>query len=203
MKKVDFYFYAIIASYVILAGSLYFFTYKKQPVNESPSFYPSVTPVIKYPVVQTNCQQDNDCRLIDTTVSYQCCAGCLDKFRDSSSDNVIAVNKDLFTNEKDTLCQKVRCPEINYICADVPNKHEAKCINNICQKIPIAPTAEGKLRVCPEHWISNQMPCAYRESPAECTGREYFIINGERKELDEVDIRWVEQNCSVKREVAY
>ena len=50
------------------------------------------------------------------------------------------------------------------------------------------------------------MPCVYRESPAECEGQrsEYVIVNGERKELEEVDINWIKNNCEVnKPEVVY
>lgn len=64
----------------------------------------------------------------------------------------------------------------------------------------------SKLQVCPESWYKNEMPCVYRESPSECEQqrKEYFIVNGERKEIEEVDISWVKENCEVnKPEVIY
>ena len=46
-----------------------------------------------------------------------------------------------------------------------------------------------KIQVCPEAWYKNEMPCVYRESPAECKDqrKEYLIIDGERKEIEEVE----------------
>ena len=63
------------------------------------------------------------------------------------------------------------------------------------------PTNTNKLQTCPDAWYKNEMPCVYRESPSECEGqkKEYFIINGERKEIEEVDIAWVKDNCEVNK----
>ncbi|MBI2314518.1 hypothetical protein HYU93_00440 [Candidatus Daviesbacteria bacterium] len=63
-----------------------------------------------------------------------------------------------------------------------------------------------KLRVCPGKWYKNKQPCVYKDSPAECNRqrKEYFIIDGERKEVEDVDIEWVKENCEVKEpEVVY
>ena len=63
-----------------------------------------------------------------------------------------------------------------------------------------------KLQICPDEWYKNEQPCVYQDSPAECEQqrKEYFIIDGERKELEEVDVEWVKKNCEVnKPEVVY
>lgn len=49
------------------------------------------------------------------------------------------------------------------------------------------------LRICPEAWYENRMP-----GPDSGEGFEqYFVINGERVEVYEVDVPWVRENCEV------
>ena len=57
---------------------------------------------------------------------------------------------------------------------------------------PVAAPVE-LLRVCPEAWYDNQMPPV---QPGE--QRQYFVIAGERREFDEVDVAWVRANCEIK-----
>lgn len=67
-------------------------------------------------------------------------------------------------------------------------------------------TEVSKLQICPDKWYKNEQPCLYENSPAECKKqkKEYFIINGERKEVEEVDVEWIKENCEVnKPEVIY
>lgn len=62
------------------------------------------------------------------------------------------------------------------------------------------------LRVCPDKWYKNEQPCVYQDSPTECDQqrKEYFIIDGKRKEVEEVDVEWVKENCEVNEpEVLY
>ena len=80
---------------------------------------------------------------------------------------------------------------------------------NFSQKLPKLPTPSpssspessglSKLQICPDAWYKNEMPCVYRESQKECEQqrKEYFIIDGERKEIEEVNVEWVRQNCEV------
>lgn len=85
--------------------------------------------------------------------------------------------------------------------------------NNLSQRILEAPSPSpsplpefSKLQICPDAWYKNEMPCVYRDSPAECekVRKEYLIINGERKELEEVDVQWIKKNCEVSEpEVVY
>ncbi|MFH1802318.1 MAG: hypothetical protein ABH864_02590 [archaeon] len=60
---------------------------------------------------------------------------------------------------------------------------------------------EGKLRVCPDEWYDNQMPCSCEGD--DCSGcndvpSQYFIVNGERMELSEFDIDWIDENCDLE-----
>ena len=58
-----------------------------------------------------------------------------------------------------------------------------------------------KLQVCPDKWYKNEQPCVYKDSPTECKQqqKEYFIIKGERKEAEEVDVEWVKKNCEINK----
>jgi hypothetical protein len=51
-----------------------------------------------------------------------------------------------------------------------------------------------RLRACPQAWYDNQMPGPRSEGES---SRQYFVYDGKRKELGEVDIEWVKSNCSV------
>jgi len=60
------------------------------------------------------------------------------------------------------------------------------------------------MRVCPEQWIDNQMPCVDQIGtqvglcPKET---QYFILNGIRRELSEFDVKWIKENCNLEIEV--
>ncbi len=56
----------------------------------------------------------------------------------------------------------------------------------------------NKLQVCPEAWYDNKMPTICDQEPCG-SASQYFVINGERKELDEVDVAWVQNNCAIKK----
>ena len=59
-----------------------------------------------------------------------------------------------------------------------------------CSKNPFK---SDKLRICPDAWYDNQMPGEVTKP------REYLIINGKRRELDEFDIEWIRNNCAVNK----
>ncbi|NCU42013.1 MAG: hypothetical protein EOM19_04845 [Candidatus Moranbacteria bacterium] len=63
------------------------------------------------------------------------------------------------------------------------------------------------LRACPEEKIINAMPTFESESSGEYDAgvppREYFILNGQRREIEEFDREWVEENCSFEEQVAW
>lgn len=52
-------------------------------------------------------------------------------------------------------------------------------------------------RVCPDKWVNNQMP-GETEIP-----RQYFVVDGKRRELAEFDLNWIKQHCKVKPEFVY
>lgn len=56
------------------------------------------------------------------------------------------------------------------------------------------------LRICPEIKANNMMPTSPSSTSLPSV---YFILNGQRRELTEFDLNWVESNCVVKEEVAY
>lgn len=63
------------------------------------------------------------------------------------------------------------------------------------------PAENSKLQICPDKWYKNEQPCVYRDSPAECDKqqREYFVIDGKRKEVEEMDVDWIIKNCEVNK----
>ncbi len=60
------------------------------------------------------------------------------------------------------------------------------------------PTDKG-LEVCPDHWYDNQMP-SYEPN---ISSTQYFVLDGERRELNEFDVDWVMDNCDLEIEVVY
>ena len=57
---------------------------------------------------------------------------------------------------------------------------------------------DGLIRICPDEWYDNQMP----GSDDSGEQRQYFLINGERRELVEFDVAWIRDNCEVNEPVA-
>jgi len=53
-----------------------------------------------------------------------------------------------------------------------------------------------KLKQCPDEWIDNQMPSIGPEK----IERQYFILNGERREIDEFDMEWIQKNCGLRKQ---
>ena len=63
----------------------------------------------------------------------------------------------------------------------------------------VACSKETKLiQDCPEQKIIDSMPVIGPSGP-----RSYFIYKGERRELDEFDLDWVESHCQVPVLVVY
>lgn len=65
-----------------------------------------------------------------------------------------------------------------------------------------APFKAKPLRVCPQEWIVNRMPVVLPEGKA-APRREYFILNGQRRELREFDLRWVRANCRLRPQTVW
>lgn len=50
-------------------------------------------------------------------------------------------------------------------------------------------------RVCPDAWFDNKMPVV-GEPPLET---QYFVVQSERWEYDELDVDWVKDNCDINQ----
>lgn len=48
------------------------------------------------------------------------------------------------------------------------------------------------IKQCPEAWYDNQMP-----GPSASGDRQYLIVEGERRELREFNMKWIQKNCTV------
>lgn len=63
------------------------------------------------------------------------------------------------------------------------------------------PSIQTKEKACPDKWIDNQMPSVGDKPNQE--QRQYFIVDGERRELSEFDLQWVLENCDIRPQVVY
>lgn len=61
------------------------------------------------------------------------------------------------------------------------------------------PNLKTKLQQCPEEWIDDQMPTADLKK----SETQYFILNGERRELYEFNEEWIQKNCSIKKQTVF
>lgn len=52
------------------------------------------------------------------------------------------------------------------------------------------------IKACPEEWIQNKMP-----GPESKEVKEYFIYEGNRRELKEFDLEWIQKNCNIKPQI--
>lgn len=66
---------------------------------------------------------------------------------------------------------------------------------------PIIPAEpEEKLQVCPDEWIDNQMPGTFEQRDHQ---RQYYILDGKRREISEFDSDWVSKNCNLEKQIVY
>lgn len=56
------------------------------------------------------------------------------------------------------------------------------------------------IQECPDKWIHDRMP---RIGEGNDPPAQYFIIDGQRKEIKDYDLEWVKANCSVKVQGVY
>ena len=54
--------------------------------------------------------------------------------------------------------------------------------------------------VCPDRWIEDRMPGPIERMPYE---RQYFIVDGKRVEIDELDLNWILIRCPIEIEYVY
>lgn len=53
------------------------------------------------------------------------------------------------------------------------------------------------IKDCPEEKIIDKSP-TISDNPNEINPKEYYIYNGQRREINEFDNKWVTKNCNVK-----
>lgn len=65
-------------------------------------------------------------------------------------------------------------------------------------------SADGKLQVCPETWHQAGVYVHYGQEKMDLNNLpppdQYMIYNGEKRNVDEFDIEWIEKNCVGKTE---
>ncbi|WP_437919579.1 hypothetical protein [Sphingobacterium sp. LRF_L2] len=61
---------------------------------------------------------------------------------------------------------------------------------------------DSLIRDCPDEKIINKMPTV-QQPGVDKQSNSYFIYKGERRELSEFDINWLEKNCKVKESIVY
>lgn len=86
---------------------------------------------------------------------------------------------------------------------DKPVVQEPMLENNELEKTEkVSPGSDqpSLIRQCPDEWYENRMPS---EPGGNNTERQYFVINGERKEIKDYDITWIKNNCSVQVQYVY
>lgn len=63
------------------------------------------------------------------------------------------------------------------------------------------------LQICPDEMIVNEMPGIDRSgettNDVEATRSSYYILNGERREIDEFDTAYIAENCTVPVQSVY
>lgn len=59
--------------------------------------------------------------------------------------------------------------------------------------------SSGLIQACPDEWIEDRMPTIDDDG----SPRDYFIIDGERKETKNYDVEWIQNNCMAEVQYAY
>ena len=54
---------------------------------------------------------------------------------------------------------------------------------------------KSKIKQCPDQWIQNNMPGNTIKTDKE---KQYYIIDGKRRDLNEFDSNWINENCDLK-----
>lgn len=100
-----------------------------------------------------------------------------------------------------TICtqEAMQCPDGSWVGRTGPNCEFAPCSTGTTT----APVA--KLQACPESKIINAMPGAQPDGGATVSEppREYYVYQGQRREIAEFDANWVGAHCEVPTETAY
>jgi len=92
-------------------------------------------------IIDISCRTDDDCQLINKDLRFSCCwAGACESI-DYRENKWIAVNKNWFRAEKKKNCPTVEECGPAPLCAvrAINEDFTAKCIDQVCQKVPLIP----------------------------------------------------------------
>lgn len=59
------------------------------------------------------------------------------------------------------------------------------------------------LKICPEEWIVDKMPKIEDPESPNSIKSEYYILYGQRREVEEFDSVWIKNNCDLEQQVVY
>jgi hypothetical protein len=93
-----------------------------------------------------------------------------------------------------------------YVVAVKDSDYQTYAKFNVTAKAVSAGPAPGKkLQVCPDEWWEDDMPAptVTTDGPYDPTVWQYYILNGQRRELSEFDAAWIKQNCKLELQHAY
>lgn len=76
-------------------------------------------------------------------------------------------------------------------------KSQKETKSPVVPTIPPTPSVPDKIQECPDAWYKNMMPIIVDDPKDAKHAGEYLIVDGERRELSEYDVEWIEDNCEV------
>lgn len=86
--------------------------------------------------LETSCDTDTDCMLIDTTLRFSCCYEGACDYKEYSHDKWKAVNTQWFTSERTDNCTDTSaCGPAPQCYGGADPNYRASCVSGICQKV--------------------------------------------------------------------
>ena len=79
----------------------------------------------------------------------------------------------------------------------VTQKSQNETRSPVVPTIPPAPSIPDKIQECPDSWYKNMMPIIVDDPQDAKHAGEYFIVDGQKRELSEYDVEWIVDNCEV------
>ena len=191
--------FVISILFVFVGGIIIFFVTNFPPPDDTPDFLgkPDSCQALSCHGMDLQCGVQEGPLQCD--MMYQIGDGCRQHARCQTVGGACMLIKEDFF---DTCVSCVEKCEETFVGSDDPS--EFFLCENSCMGTE---QKQALLRVCPEEKIINAMPTSGSESlggyDAGVPPREYFILNGERREIEEFDMNWVEENCSFEEQVVW
>lgn len=95
--------------------------------------------------------------------------------------------KDFFTKHKLVL------PLVVFIAITIGAIYSNMGLYNAVNEVDPNYSPSLKIKRCPEHWFEDRQPVS---SP-----NQYLIVNGKRAEVEDYDMNWIQQNCSIQKQI--